>query len=128
MRLTFLGKESDHGDSPTLYATDRASYVVQGWQVTDEAVLSTLDIPDGETVVEIYARLFHHLAGDGVTGSVTRSAPPVVHVKQNGNFVVQGARLVDDDARRQLAMPAHEDAVEVPKSAIVALLKGAACD
>ncbi len=31
MRLRFLGKNSVPGDSPTLYATDRNSFVVQGW-------------------------------------------------------------------------------------------------
>jgi hypothetical protein len=128
MRLTFLGKSSDNGDSPTLYATDEGSYIVQGWKVTDEEVLSKLDIPDGEIVVEIYARLFGHLANDGVAGTVTSWAPPIVHVENNGNFIVQGVRLADDDARRQMAIPAHEDAVEVPKSAILTLLEGTACD
>jgi hypothetical protein len=33
MQLTFLGKETQGGDSPTLYATDRDTYVVQGWTV-----------------------------------------------------------------------------------------------
>jgi hypothetical protein len=128
MRLTFLGKSSDNGDSPTLYATDQFSYIVQGWKVTDEQVLSELDIPGSETVVEVYARLFEHLANDGVTGTVTGWGPPIVYVKENGNVIVQGARLVDDDARRHMAIPAHEDAVEVRKSAIVALLEGVACD
>jgi hypothetical protein len=36
MRLTFLGKSSDNGDSPTPYATDQFSYIVLGWKVTDE--------------------------------------------------------------------------------------------
>ena len=35
MRLTFLGKATTGGPSPTLYATDRKSYVVQGWIVPD---------------------------------------------------------------------------------------------
>jgi hypothetical protein len=51
-----------------------------------------------------------------------------VHVKENGNVIVQGARLDDDGARRQMAMPDHEYAVEIPKSAVLALLDGAACD
>jgi hypothetical protein len=33
MRLTFLGKETQTGGSPTLFATDRGTYVVQGWKV-----------------------------------------------------------------------------------------------
>jgi hypothetical protein len=35
MKLTFLGKDSTPNDSPTLYATDRDSYLVQGYTVTD---------------------------------------------------------------------------------------------
>lgn len=37
MRLTFVAKdpESQPQGSPTLYHTDRASWVVQGWIVTD---------------------------------------------------------------------------------------------
>jgi len=33
MRLTFLGKETQGGGSPTLWATDRGTYVVQGWKL-----------------------------------------------------------------------------------------------
>jgi len=34
MRLHFLGTTSDDGQCPTLYATDRGTYVVQGNVVT----------------------------------------------------------------------------------------------
>ena len=59
MRATFLGKdpESEQGDSPTLFATDRAdrkTYIVQGWVVTDPQVLADIgDVPDGEAVIEV---------------------------------------------------------------------------
>ncbi|MGH3771322.1 MAG: hypothetical protein ACRDRW_08000 [Pseudonocardiaceae bacterium] len=33
MRLTFLGKNTQGGGSPTLFATDRDTCVVQGWRV-----------------------------------------------------------------------------------------------
>jgi hypothetical protein len=128
MQLTFLGKDSEGGDSPTLYATDRDSYIVQGYVVTDHELLEKLDPPEGQTAVEVYARLFRHLANDGVAGTVTRLAPPIVHVEENGNYVVQGPRLADVDARHQLGLPAHEDAVEIPKAAIRALLQGTTCD
>ena len=70
MRLTFLGKDSTPNDSPTLYETDRDSYVVQGWVVTDAEALSQMKIPDGETVVEVPKRLMKYLPpeeqyGDG---------------------------------------------------------------
>ncbi|WP_246076789.1 hypothetical protein [Amycolatopsis cihanbeyliensis] len=59
MRVQFLGKdpESEHGQSPTLFATDRAdrcTYIVQGWVVTDRQVLAEIGpVPDGEAVIEI---------------------------------------------------------------------------
>lgn len=128
MELTFLGKSSENGESPTLYATDQDSYVVQGYVVTDEELLSQLDIPSGETVVEVYARLFAYLVDDGVSGTVTSWAPPIVHVRENGNCLVQGARLVDQDIRTNMVIPGHEDVVEVPRAAILALLEGAKCN
>jgi hypothetical protein len=35
MKLTLLGTDSEDGDSPTAYVTDRGTYVVQGWRITD---------------------------------------------------------------------------------------------
>jgi hypothetical protein len=123
MRLIFLGKASDLGESPTLYATDRDTYVVQGWKITEDATAPALALGKGEIAVEVYARLLDYLAKDGVPGTVARHEPPIVHVKQNGNFVIQGERLADGDARRQMAMPDHEDAVELPKAALTSLLE-----
>jgi hypothetical protein len=128
MHLTFLGKSTEGGESPTLFATDRDTYIVQGYVVTDEDILAKLEIPEGETVVEVYARLFAHLAADGLTGVVTSWGPPIVYVKPNGNYIIQGERLANGDARRRLAIPDHEDAVELPKIAIRALLEEAACN
>jgi hypothetical protein len=43
VRLRFLGKDSSPGDSPTLYASDKDSYIAQGWIVTDpEAAMRAL--------------------------------------------------------------------------------------
>ena len=53
MKLTFLGKDTIGDGSPTLYATDRDTYVVQGWQVTDPEALAHMDIPGHETCVEV---------------------------------------------------------------------------
>ena len=128
MQLRFLGKLSEQGDSPTLYATDRDSYIIQGYAVTDDEILAKLDIPAGETVVEIYAGLLGFLAEDGVPGVVTSWQPPIVHVRENGNYIIQGPRLADGSDRRRLSIPDHEDAVEVPRAAIVALLEGVACN
>lgn len=61
MKLTFLGKDSTPNDSPTLYATDRDTYLVQGYVVTDPQALSQMRIPAGETVVEVPKRLMKYL-------------------------------------------------------------------
>lgn len=66
MRARFIGKDpaSDpHGDSPTLFATDRAdedTFIVQGWRVTDAETLENLgaqgvfiEVP--EEVLDMYA-------------------------------------------------------------------------
>ncbi|WP_369371606.1 hypothetical protein AB1046_23060 [Promicromonospora sp. Populi] len=63
MRARFLGKDPQSGKdgSPTLFATDRedrASYLVQGWRVTDASALQDVgDIPAHETIVEIPAEI-----------------------------------------------------------------------
>jgi hypothetical protein len=59
MRLTFVAKDPDSNPtgSPTLYRTDRGSWVVQGWQVSDTEALAQMDIPAGEACVEIPDRL-----------------------------------------------------------------------
>lgn len=61
MKLTFLGKDSTPNDSPTLYATDRDTYLVQGYAVTDPEALAQMRIPHGETVVEVPKRLMKYL-------------------------------------------------------------------
>ena len=122
MRIRFLGKETEYGDSPTLYATEHCTYLIQGWKVTDPEILAKLEIPEGETVVEIYARLMAHLTKDGLSGVVTCWIPPIVHVKENGNLIIQGKRVTDPEALGAMKVPEHEDVTEVDKAAIEALL------
>lgn len=124
MQLTFLGKTSSPDDSPTLYATDRYSYVVQGWIVTDPEILAKIALADDETIVEIPPLLMSHLAKDGLNGDVANVADPIVHVKSDGNYIVKGVRVRDTEALRQMNIPDHETCVEVPKSAVAALLIG----
>lgn len=59
MKLTFVAKDpaSEPSGSPTLYRTDRQSWIVQGWAVTDPTALAALALPEGETCVEIPDRL-----------------------------------------------------------------------
>jgi hypothetical protein len=124
MRLTYLGKESQPNQSPTLYASDNDSYIVQGWIVTDTTALAQLDVGDDETVVEVPPALMVHLAKDGLTGEVNQLVPPIVYVLENGNYVIQGKIVSDVEALRQMDIPDHETCVEVSKSAVAVLIGG----
>jgi hypothetical protein len=53
VKLTFLGSSSQDGSCPTLYATDRGTFVIQGWKVLDAEVQGLMDVPDHETVIEV---------------------------------------------------------------------------
>ncbi|GAB2930152.1 hypothetical protein GCM10027280_17190 [Micromonospora polyrhachis] len=55
MKLTFVRKTalSQVSNCPSLYRTDRDTFVVQGWRVSDPEALAQLDIPSHETVVEV---------------------------------------------------------------------------
>ena len=59
MRLTFIGKDPDSNPtgSPTVYRTDRETWVVQGWMVTDPDAVAQMNIPGGEAAVEIPDRM-----------------------------------------------------------------------
>jgi hypothetical protein len=59
MALLFVAKdpESQPDGSPTLYRTDRHSWIVQGSIVTDPGELAQLNLPPGETACEIPDRL-----------------------------------------------------------------------
>ena len=62
MQLTFVRKESNGGQSPTLYRTDTGSFVVQGWKITDQEALRALNLPEHETAVEVPAALLAEIA------------------------------------------------------------------
>jgi hypothetical protein len=58
MRVTFLGTTSGNTNCPTLWETDRGTYLAQGKIVTDPEALAAVrgrgnGIPDDETIVEI---------------------------------------------------------------------------
>jgi hypothetical protein len=122
MHLTFLGKESVPDQSPTLYATDDDSYIVQGWVVTDPEIRAMIAVPDDETIVEVPAKLMVHLAKDGIAGEVVNLIPPIVHLTQNGHYIVRGKRVTDQEALGVMNIPAHETCVEVSRAAVVALV------
>lgn len=69
MQLTFIGKdpESNPTGSPTIYRTETGSWVVQGWVVDDADALAQMNIPEGETCVEIPDRMLQFF-GQGDSG------------------------------------------------------------
>jgi hypothetical protein len=98
MQLTVLGKETQGGGSPTLFATDADTYVVQGWKVTGQV-----------TSVEIPARLLNYLLQGTRMGVDLQDTG-------KGTFIVSGAPVTDAQALSQMDIPGHETAVEVPKA------------
>jgi hypothetical protein len=67
MRLTLIGKdpESNPTGSPTVYRTDRNTWVVQGWTLTDHDALAQMDIPAMESAVEIPDRMIAFFGQEG---------------------------------------------------------------
>lgn len=63
MRVRFLGKDpaSDIDNCPSLFATDRTdreTFLVQGWKVTDSDALAGVgEVPGHEGLVEIPAEI-----------------------------------------------------------------------
>lgn len=74
--------------------------------------------------MEVPAKLMTHLEKDGVSGEVVNLVPPVVYVKDNGNYIVKGVRVSDVEAVEQMNIPDHETCVEVSRSAVVGLVGG----
>ena len=106
MRLTFLGKETQGGGSPTLFCTDRDTYVVQGWKVADEP----------PTVIEIPTALLQHLLPDTMLGA---RLTPTGRFWQDDNgascetLTLTGAAVTDPATLAQMDIPDHESCVEV---------------
>lgn len=97
MRLRFRGKTTQGGGSPTLYGTDRDTYVVQGWKVADEP--GQVDIPH---------RLLGHVQRGTCLGARLIDTG-------RGSFTLAGAPVDDVEAWAQMAVPGHETCVEVPQ-------------
>jgi hypothetical protein len=60
MRLTFLGKETQTGNSPTLWETDTGEYVIQGFTLDADALAQVGKVPDGELVIRVPKKLLRH--------------------------------------------------------------------
>ncbi|WP_371783899.1 hypothetical protein [Streptosporangium subroseum] len=62
MKLQFVRSTSPTNNTcPTLFTTDRETVIVQGYVVTDPEALSQMDIPEGETCVEVPLALLEEL-------------------------------------------------------------------
>jgi hypothetical protein len=60
VKLTHIATESGKSGCPSFFATDRGTYVVQGWRIDDAEALAALaerGLPDHETAIEIPAAL-----------------------------------------------------------------------
>jgi hypothetical protein len=97
MRLTFLGKETQGGGSPTLFVSDRQTYVVQGWRV-----------PGDDGSVEIPQRLLGYLEPGTALGTLLRGTG-------RNTLVLSGEAVTDVEALSQMDLPGHETCVEVSK-------------
>jgi hypothetical protein len=97
MKLTFLGKATQGGGSPTLFATDRGTYVVQGWKVAGMG-----------NSVEIPQRLLAYLEPGTYLGAVLTDTG-------RGSFTLTGRPVAYPQALSQMDIPGHETCVEVPK-------------
>ncbi|QUQ71170.1 hypothetical protein [Kutzneria sp. CA-103260] len=68
MQLTHIATESGKSGCPSFFATDRGTYVVQGWRIDDADALATLQergLPDHETAIEIPAALVQRIRESG---------------------------------------------------------------
>lgn len=97
MRLRFLGSGgSNHDGCPTLFATDRGSYLVVGWK-TDRP--ETVEIPHLLTGFAEPCTYIGAMLGD--TG--------------RGTFTLTGRPVTQTEVLDQLTMETYETAIEVPK-------------
>lgn len=61
MRLTFIAKETQTGNSPTLWETDTDEYVIQGFTLDADALAQVGNVPAGELVIRVPKKLLRHL-------------------------------------------------------------------
>ncbi|WP_290047815.1 hypothetical protein [Nocardia nova] len=97
MRLQFLGKGGSHNNGcPTLYASDRDTYVVQGWRT------------DQDGTIEIPHLLLGFAEPDTFVGATLTDTG-------RGTFTLTGDPVADSEALAQMDIPEREASIEVPK-------------
>ncbi len=68
MLLRLLGKETQGGNSPTVWETDDGQYVIQGFTLDADALRQVGAVPAGEAVIRVPKKLMRHLReGHGAT-------------------------------------------------------------
>ncbi|MBF6068181.1 MULTISPECIES: hypothetical protein [Nocardia] len=95
-RLRFLGKNTQGEHSPTLYATEYGTYVVQGWRVQGHPEL--IEIP-------------HPLLGFLEPGTCLGV---LLTDTGHGTFTLSGPGVTDLEVLQQMDIPDHETCIEVP--------------
>lgn len=63
MKLRHIVTNSGTTGCPAVFETDRNTYVVQGYVVTDTEALERLGLPQGETAVEVPKVLLEYMKG-----------------------------------------------------------------
>lgn len=63
MPLQFLSKETQDGNSPTLWS-DGEDYVIQGFTLDSTTLAAIGRVPSGEAVIRVPKKLMMHLAKD----------------------------------------------------------------
>lgn len=113
---------------PTLYLTERGTFIVQGKKIDEPSRLRSYGLRENESAVEVPAKLLDELAdvsvfppqevGDGL--ALIRAVPhgarsSSVSATSRGSFIVRGARVIDPEALGSMDIPDDETAVEVPR-------------
>ncbi|MFI8815688.1 MULTISPECIES: hypothetical protein [unclassified Streptomyces] len=83
-----------------------------------------VDVPEGQTVIEVPVELFEHLTKDDQSsGKIKKFIDPIKIVTDHGTCILLGPEMRDAEALAQMRMPDYETCIEVPKSSITALLE-----
>ncbi|MFC3980155.1 hypothetical protein [Streptosporangium jomthongense] len=104
MKITFLGKdpESQDDECPSLYDTDAGTYLVQGWQTSNPAV------------VEVPCRLMTRMANSGQLDSPSDGQPVEIVRTSQDTYLIRGRQVTDPEARLSLQPVAEfETVIEV---------------
>ena len=64
MKLTKISGGCEDDNCPAVYATGRETYLVQGYVIDDPGILAELDLPAGESVVEVPVNVLKGIHGD----------------------------------------------------------------